>query len=217
MRRTRAATLGALPGRGPDRLRPRAPTGGRRDRRVPREAGPTEIDTDEISAGAYVLERAVFELIPRDARSRSSGRCSRGSSATASTAAASRATGWTSGLLSVTSRPAGTSSSAGSRPSRAELDERRTSESRASQHRSRARGSGRRSASRRRASVAAGAESAPRACSAAACELGEAAASRDRSPRDCRIGAGARGARLDPRRGCDDRRGRGGCRRMRDR
>ena len=77
-----------------------------------------EIDTDEISAGAYVIERSVARPDPAPgARSRSSARSSRGSSATGSTAAGSRATGWTSARPSATCRRAGTSSRARSRPS----------------------------------------------------------------------------------------------------
>ena len=57
----------ARPRRRPDGLRPRPPERGPRGARVRREAdAPTQIDTNLISAGAYVLERDVLDLIPAD-------------------------------------------------------------------------------------------------------------------------------------------------------
>ena len=49
----------------PSRLRARAPRRGRRRQRVRGEAErPTESDTNLISAGAYVLEREILDLVP---------------------------------------------------------------------------------------------------------------------------------------------------------
>ena len=64
----RARDARARPGRGPDRLRPRAPTDDERraSTRVPREARARPRSTrTAINAGAYVLERDVLDLIPR--------------------------------------------------------------------------------------------------------------------------------------------------------
>ena len=65
----------------PSRIPP--PTGscarrGARGDRLRGEARLRAIDTNLISAGAYVLERDVLELVPASATSRSSARCGRG-------------------------------------------------------------------------------------------------------------------------------------------
>ena len=78
---------------------------------------PAEVDTDEVSAGCYVIERQVLDLIPPGAPSRSSARSFRASSARACTVAGWRVIGWTSEHRSAISRRAGTSSRERSRPS----------------------------------------------------------------------------------------------------
>ena len=81
-----------------------------------------QIDTNLISAGAYVLERAVLDLIPADATSRSSARSGRSSSATGllRLRAPTAPTGSTSGRPSATCRAPSTSSRATSRTAVAE-------------------------------------------------------------------------------------------------
>jgi mannose-1-phosphate guanylyltransferase len=72
-----------------------------------------QIDTDLISAGAYVLDRSVLELIRPASPRRSSARCGRSSSGTGSTATwPGTPTGWTSAHRTATCGARSKSSSA---------------------------------------------------------------------------------------------------------
>ena len=71
-----------------------------------------QIDTNLISAGAYVLDRDILELVPADRNVSIEREVCRCSSATVSTASPARATGWTSARPSVTSPAHSTSSRA---------------------------------------------------------------------------------------------------------
>ena len=95
-----------MPGRRPARLRARAAERGRRGRASSsRSPSPTQIDTNLISAGAYVLEREVLELIPPD-RNVSIERevLPRAGRQRPLRLRRSRATGWTSARPSATCR-----------------------------------------------------------------------------------------------------------------
>jgi mannose-1-phosphate guanylyltransferase len=63
--------------RGPDGLRARAPARGSLGQEFVEKPSSDSVDTNLISAGAYVLEREILELVPPIATSRSSARCGR--------------------------------------------------------------------------------------------------------------------------------------------
>ena len=73
----------AGPRGGPHRLRSRAPPRGHAVEEFVEKPSPDQIDTNLISAGAYVLERSILDLMPPSATSRSSVRSGRGWSARA--------------------------------------------------------------------------------------------------------------------------------------
>ncbi len=125
-RRARDARAGA--GRRPERLRPGDARGGPLGAGTSsRSRAPTGSTTNLISAGAYVLEREILELVP--ARAQRLDRA-RGVAAAdrqrASTASPRRATGWTSAPPSATCRAPSTSSRATSHTAGARAPRRAT-------------------------------------------------------------------------------------------